>query len=62
MSANNNPASSTLSRDAILRALAALSDELGKQGITGEICLFGGAVMVLAFMEGLFDEDEADAP
>src|ERR1051325_2281607 len=40
---------STLTREQILAALLALSDELGKQGVTGEICLFGGTVMVLAF-------------
>jgi hypothetical protein len=26
-----------------------MSDELGRRGIMGELCLFGGAVMVLAF-------------
>ncbi|MCX8037710.1 MAG: nucleotidyltransferase [Candidatus Sumerlaeia bacterium] len=40
---------SGLSREVILRALQRLSDELGRKGVTGEICLFGGAVMVLAF-------------
>jgi hypothetical protein len=45
------PASSgsVLTREAILRALGSLSEELGKQGITGEVCLFGGTVMVIAF-------------
>lgn len=57
MSANEKSASSALSREAILRALAALSDELGKQGVTGEICLFGGAVMVLAFNARLTTKD-----
>jgi hypothetical protein len=38
-----------LTREAILAALDSLSDELGKQGVMGEICLFGGTVMVLAF-------------
>ena len=42
-------AGSTLTREAILRGLQSLSDELGKQGVTGEVCLFGGTVMVLAF-------------
>jgi hypothetical protein len=43
------PPVSGLSREAILKALGALSDELGRQDVTGEICLCGGAVMVLAF-------------
>ncbi len=38
-----------LSKKAILKALQNLSDELAKQNIKGEICLFGGTVMVLAF-------------
>lgn len=49
MSENETSAGSTLTREMILRALQCLSDELGKRGITGEICLFGGTVMVLAF-------------
>jgi hypothetical protein len=40
---------SVLTREAILRALGSLSAALGAQGVTGEICLFGGTVMVLAF-------------
>ena len=43
------PSGSVLDRDAIVGALMSLSEELGKQGITGELCLFGGTVMVLAF-------------
>ncbi len=57
MSAHENPAGSELSRATILRALGALSDELGKQNITGEICLFGGTVMVLAFTARLTTKD-----
>ena len=38
-----------LDRDTILRALNALSEELGRRDVRGEVCLFGGAVMVLAF-------------
>ena len=49
--------SSTLTREQILAALRALSDELGKQGVTGEICLFGGTVMVLAFTARLTTKD-----
>jgi len=49
MNANEQQTGSALTREAILAALRALSDELGRQGVTGEICLFGGTVMVLAF-------------
>jgi hypothetical protein len=48
---------STLTREQILAALEALSHELGKQGVTGEICLFGGTVMVLAFTARLTTKD-----
>jgi Nucleotidyltransferase of unknown function (DUF6036) len=40
---------SHLSREAILEAFQEMSDELARVGTTGEICLFGGTVMVLAF-------------
>lgn len=40
MSANENATGSTLTRETILRGLEALSNELGKQGVTGEICVF----------------------
>ena len=39
----------TLDRDTIVRALDRLSQVLGDRGITGEVCLLGGTVMVLAF-------------
>lgn len=48
---------STLTREQILAALRALSDELGKQSVTGEVCLFGGTVMVLAFTARLMTKD-----
>jgi hypothetical protein len=48
---------SALTREAILRALSSLSEELGQQGVTGEICLFGGTVMVLAFTARLSTKD-----
>jgi hypothetical protein len=48
---------SSLSREAILGALGNLSDELGRRGIRGEICLCGGAVMVLAFAARLATRD-----
>ena len=51
------PSGSALTREAILRALTSLSDELGKTGVTGEVCLFGGTVMVLAFTARLSTKD-----
>ncbi len=57
MSAAQQPPGSALTREAILRALASLSEELGKQGVTGELCLFGGTVMVLAFTARLSTKD-----
>jgi len=54
----SNPASGpALSREQILRALQNLSDQLGQQGVTGEVCLFGGTVMVLAFTARLTTKD-----
>ena len=46
-----------LTREQILAALRALSDQLGEKGVTGEICLFGGTVMVLAFTARLTTKD-----
>ena len=57
MNNHSNPSGSTLTREAILAALSGLSDELGKQGVTGELCLFGGTVMVLAFTARLATKD-----
>jgi hypothetical protein len=57
MSAKESTPSSTLTREAILGALRALSDELGKQGLMGEICLFGGTVMILAYTARLTTKD-----
>ena len=57
MSVNEKAAGSTLTRETILRGLQALSDELGKLGVTGEVCLFGGTVMVLAFSARLMTKD-----
>jgi hypothetical protein len=51
------PTGSALTREAILRALRSLSEELGKQNVTGELCLFGGTVMVLAFTARLSTKD-----
>jgi hypothetical protein len=59
MSASSS-SGSALTREAIRRALSSLSEELGKQGITGEVCLFDGSVMVLAFTARVSTKD-ADA-
>lgn len=57
MSAAERPTGLTLTREQIIAALRALSDELGKQSITGEICWFGETVMVLAFTARLTTKD-----
>ena len=57
MSESEKASESTLTRETILRALHNLSDELGKRGVTGELCLFGGTVMVLAFTARLTTKD-----
>jgi hypothetical protein len=51
------PTRSSLNREAILRALNSLSEELGKEGVTGEVCLFGGTIMVLAFAARVSTKD-----
>ena len=38
-----------LTKEQILAALARLNDLLHEKGVMGEICIFGGAAMVLAF-------------
>ena len=40
---------SSLSREQIVAAFQKISDELGQRSVKGELCLFGGSVMVLAF-------------
>jgi hypothetical protein len=57
MSGQKQPPGSTLTREAILRALQTLSNLLGEKGVTGEICLFGGTLMVLAFTARLTTKD-----
>lgn len=57
MGMSNHPSDSELTREQILEALHALSDELGKSGVTGELCLFGGTVMVLAFTARISTKD-----
>jgi len=46
-----------MTRDTILAALRALSDELDKRAVIGEVCLFGGTVMVLAFAARVSTKD-----
>ena len=46
-----------LTREEILGALADMNRRLEGQGIIGEICLFGGALMVLAFNARLSTKD-----
>ena len=53
----DRPSSQTLTREQILAALAALSDQLGCEGTKGELCIFGGTVMVLAFSARLSTKD-----
>src|SRR6266581_8841909 len=55
--ATTHPTSSALTREELLNAFRALSDKLGEQGVTGELCLFGGTVMVLAFAARLATRD-----
>lgn len=57
MSDHHQPAESALTRETILKAFGSLSEELGGQGVTGELCLFGGTVMVLAFTARLSTKD-----
>src|SRR6185312_4262794 len=38
-----------LSREMILKAFQEMSDQLERRGASGELCLLGGTVMVLAF-------------
>jgi predicted nucleotidyltransferase len=48
---------SALTREAILAALQSLSEELGRKGLQGELCLFGGTVMVLAYAARVSTKD-----
>jgi hypothetical protein len=57
MSADDKAGGATLTRETILRGLQQLSDELGRRNVTGEVCLFGGTVMVLAFNARLATKD-----
>jgi hypothetical protein len=57
MSKSEKATGSPLTREKILAALSALSGELGRKDIKGEVCLFGGTVMVLAFTTRLTTKD-----
>lgn len=46
-----------LTRGQILLALEALSGELAARDVTGELCLFGGTVMVLAYSARVSTKD-----
>jgi hypothetical protein len=48
---------SPLTRETILKALSTLNEKLQEQGVIGEICLFGGTAMVLAFNARLSTKD-----
>lgn len=49
--------SSRLTRDDIIQALRALDQELAARNVIGEVCVFGGTVMVLAFNARLSTKD-----
>jgi hypothetical protein len=53
----SQPSGSALTRETVLRALGTLSEDLGRHGVVGEICLFGGTVMLLAFTARLSTKD-----
>jgi hypothetical protein len=57
MNAGSGNRNSGLSAVEIVAALSALSDELGRADTKGEICLFGGTVMVLVFKARLSTKD-----
>ena len=57
MSSHDPNLGQALTREQILAALGALSDRLGKEGTKGEICIFGGTAMVLAFAARLSTKD-----
>ena len=57
MSSEPNRSGSGLTREQILRVLQSLSDKLRDQNVVGEVCLFGGTVMVLAYNARLSTKD-----
>ena len=53
----NTPHGPGLSRERILDAFSALSAKFAREGIVGEVCVFGGTAMVLAFNARLSTKD-----
>lgn len=53
----DNPQSQTLSKDAILEAFSSLNEKFSAEGVIGEVCVFGGTAMVLAFNARLSTRD-----
>ena len=51
------PQKACLSREEIINAFQKISDELGQRGVKGELCLFGGTIMVLAFAARVSTKD-----
>ena len=53
-----------LDRERIVSALEELSRRLGKRGVRGEVCIFGGSAMILAFQsrQSTRDIDAVFAP
>ena len=54
---SSRPKGSALDRATVLAALERLSARLAERGIEGEICLFGGTAMMLAFAARLSTRD-----
>ncbi len=54
----------TFTKEKIVAALDELSKRLKEKGVTGELCVFGGATMILAFdaRESTRDEDAVFVP
>lgn len=57
MSTPESSGRSSLTQEQIVNSLGALSEELGKRGLTGELCIFGGTVMVLSFAARISTKD-----
>ena len=53
----SKPQSQGLSKERILGALSALDEKFAQKGIVGEVCVFGGTAMVLAFNARLSTKD-----
>jgi hypothetical protein len=43
------PSNDILTKQSIITALDSLNTRLSRKGVTGELCIFGGATMILAF-------------